>query len=211
MPSRPQLNLRQSVGLGAVNDPADVRAVQAALSVVVPGGDLRPDGVCGPDTIAAIQAYQATFLRASDGRCEPGDRTFRRLRSDLADAPPAVRAAEWDGDPEAWSEEKKLASLHPTFRAGVSAMLAELRGDGFAPTLTCGWRAGGPGFGFQNAQLPEGTPNAWAAELGDAGHAGFPEALGAAAQRQGYGVAEGRVQGLGNRELRRIRRESGLG
>lgn len=217
MSSRPQLNLRQSVGQGGVNDPADVRVVQAALSAVVPT-DLRPDGVCGPATIEGIRRYQASFLRAPDGLCDPGGRTLRRLRADFAKAPAAARSAEWEGPPEGWSQAKKLASLNPTFRAGVVAILDELRGAGFAPTIACGWRAleAGGVFRLQNAQLPDGTPNAWAAdvvEIQGSGGDTFEAALSAATLRQGFvgGEAKARVQGLGNPELRRIRRESGLG
>ena len=76
-----------------------------------------------------------------------------------------------------------------------------------------------PGQGWQ--PLAEASPGRYRAALAFATSGEVEPApvmvrvlarsLPAAAQRQGYGVAEGRVLGLGNRELRRIRRESGLG
>lgn len=66
--------LRGSVGRGGQNQASDVRAVQAALGI-------GADGKCGPQTIAAIEAYQRDTLGLAkpDGRVDPGGNTEQRL------------------------------------------------------------------------------------------------------------------------------------
>jgi hypothetical protein len=76
MPEGPQLH--GSVGKGGKNAPEDVTLVQQLL--VDRGEDPGPvDGVVGPRTIAAIEAFQGRFLARPDGRVDPGGRTIREL------------------------------------------------------------------------------------------------------------------------------------
>lgn len=78
-----------SVGRGGKNAANDVSAVQAALGIAA-------DGQCGPQTIAAIEAFQRTLGQARpDGRVDAGGGTERALaggskKSAAAAAPPAA-------------------------------------------------------------------------------------------------------------------------
>ncbi|HKU96606.1 MAG TPA: peptidoglycan-binding domain-containing protein [Vineibacter sp.] len=78
--------IRGSVGLGGVNQRADVQLVQRLLNAVPqakggPQSALTPDGQCGPMTNAAIRQFQAKNLvgMAADGRVDPGGRTEQAL------------------------------------------------------------------------------------------------------------------------------------
>lgn len=86
------LGLHSSVGLGGNNRESDVLMVQNALKDhgVSPG---PLDRICGRRTIAAIEHFQAGFLRKPDGRVDPGGSTWRRLHS--PSAPKGIR----DGSP----------------------------------------------------------------------------------------------------------------
>src|SRR5689334_5173442 len=65
--------LTGSVGRGGRNAPKDVSAVQTALGIAA-------DGQCGPQTIAAIEAYQRSHrLPTVDGRVDPGGATARSM------------------------------------------------------------------------------------------------------------------------------------
>ena len=217
--------IEAAVGEGGANRAGDVRTVQWLLLRIGidPGGI---DGVAGPRLIAAIRAAQDRFGIEPDGRIDPGGATLARLRA----AP-----ARWDGDSSSWSQERKLASLHPTFRPRVSAVIARLRIERFRPVIVYGWRSvdvqqrlfrAGTSrvrFSFHNAQTPGGLPAAWAADLVDErwywrepdAHVFF-RALGKAAKAEGL-VWGGdwkfrdwaHVQGRPNGDLAAVRRESG--
>ncbi len=73
--------LSGAVGRGGKNASGDVRAVQAALGIPV-------DGQCGPQTIAAIVAFQKKLGQsAPDGRVDAGGATERALAGKGAPAP----------------------------------------------------------------------------------------------------------------------------
>ena len=68
-----------SVGTNGKNNKADVQAVQTALNLRAKAG-LTPDGKCGPQTVAAIMAYQKTLGTIKpDGLVQPGRSTARAL------------------------------------------------------------------------------------------------------------------------------------
>src|SRR6185503_2617421 len=68
-----------TVGWKGKNNPADVQAVQYALNEKANAG-LNVDGKCGPKTIYAIKAYQATLGGFKpDGLITPGKSTARAL------------------------------------------------------------------------------------------------------------------------------------
>lgn len=72
------MKLNGSVGIGGNNIRPDVVAVQTLLAQ----RGQRPgaaDGVCGPKTIGAIRAFQATFLRMPDGLISVNGPTWQRL------------------------------------------------------------------------------------------------------------------------------------
>lgn len=223
-----------SVGQGGRNVAADVMLVQRLLQ----GRGFPPgaiDGRCGPQTVAAIKRFQASFLPAPDGLIEPGKRSWQRL---TAATPAAANLAQWMGDSAQWPQEKKLASMKPELAVKVRQVLVALSAKGFQPKVFYGWRsvtvqarlfAEGKSkvrFSFHNAQRPDGTPLSYAADIIDARYAwtsqaetsGFWKALGEAAKAQGL-VWGGdwvsfrdwaHVQLVANSELARVKRESGL-
>ncbi len=74
------LSLGASVGKDGRNEFEDVQAVQAALNRKAKAG-LDVDGLCGPLTIAAINAFQRSIgFTEPDGLIEPGKTTERALQ-----------------------------------------------------------------------------------------------------------------------------------
>ena len=72
------VKLNGSVGMGGNNIRPDVVTVQTLLAQ----RGQRPgaaDGICGPRTIGAIRAFQATFLRMPDGLISVNGPTWQRL------------------------------------------------------------------------------------------------------------------------------------
>jgi len=228
--------LKGSVGLGGVNLRDDVMTVQALLkSVGVDPG--RIEGHCGPRTVASIQAFQKRFLPHGDGRVDPNVFTWKKLTG-APGRPPAAVQSEWSGDSSQWIQEKKLRSLDPLLRPKVQAVLVALRNQGFQPKIFFGWRSVAVQhdlylkgrtkvqFSFHNAQKPDGTPNAYAADIVDvrwgwekpAEEHGFWTALGKAAKDVGLvwggdwksfpDVAH--VQSRQNSELAAVKKASGL-
>jgi peptidoglycan L-alanyl-D-glutamate endopeptidase CwlK len=238
-----------SVGEGGANNEADVRLVQQLLSAA--GFDPKGiDGDYGSNTRSAIIAFQKTFLSNPDGRIDPGGRTIGRLEqagsggahaSPAAPSAPAAPASkpitDWSGDSSQWTQEKKLASLEPSFRPKIERVIAKLKADGFQPKIVFGWRSvqvqaklkregkTKVSFSFHNAQKRDGTPNAWAVDIVDTRWAWnepdchkFFRALGDAGKAEGL-VWGGdwktfrdwaHLQGRQNSELAAVKRESGL-
>ena len=237
--------LTAAVGANAPNKHDDVAVVQSLLQSngCDPG---KIDGNCGPKTIAAIQKFQARYMAVPDGRVDPHGLTWQKLTGTISPLPPAPpvpavhpsTTTEWTGDSSRWPQEKKLASLEPRLRSLVPPILEKLRAQGFQPKIFFGWRsvevqreivARGDSkvlFSFHNAQKPDGTPNAYAADIVDArwgwepaaAQNGFWVALGAAAKS--YGLVWGgdwqsfkdvaHIQSRQNSELGATKKESGL-
>jgi hypothetical protein len=115
-----------------------------------------------------------------DGRVDVDGATWRRLNVPGRPGParPALRE-DWSGDSARWTQEKKLRSLDPQLRPKVQTVLAKLTARGFRPKIFFGWRSvavqqelvrlgrSTVRFSFHNAQLPDGTLNAYAAEIVD--------------------------------------------
>ena len=66
------------VGAGGVNRHIDVRAVQTLLNKSGPA-KLPVDGICGLQTVFAIQRFQKASRITPDGRVEPSGPTWHRL------------------------------------------------------------------------------------------------------------------------------------
>ncbi|QWV94205.1 M15 family metallopeptidase [Geomonas oryzisoli] len=225
------VHLVDSVGEGGRNYTIDVLRVQTILKSK--GYGLAPGrGICGADTIAAIKKFQASFMAHPTGLIEPYSDSLRKL----SDASHAL--FEWSGDSSQWSQEKKLKSVAPNLRSKLQPVLEHLHSAGFRPHIYYGWRSvsvqlalyssgrSKVKFSFHNAQLPDGTPNSYAADIidsrfgwtGQAEIAGFWSALGNAAKSLGLiwggdwssfrDVAH--VQLLPNSRLQSIKQESGL-
>ena len=203
-------SISASVGVGGVNNEADVEIVQQLLKDA--GFDPGPvDGDFGDLTRKAILNFQKSFMSNPDGRIDPGGGTLKRLApAGNAGAPsspssaPSSGITDWSGDSSKWPQDKKLASLEPAFRAKVERVIAKLKADGFQPTIVFGWRSvavqkklkaegkSKVSFSFHNAQKPDGTPNALAVDLCDTRWAWkepdchkFFKALGAAGKAEG--------------------------
>jgi hypothetical protein len=73
--------IKGSVGRGGKNNSPDVQAIQKALNTKMKAG-LAVDGNCGPQVIAAIEAFQKALGQLKpDGRIDPGRGTARALAS----------------------------------------------------------------------------------------------------------------------------------
>jgi peptidoglycan hydrolase-like protein with peptidoglycan-binding domain len=161
------------------------------------------DGICGTMTISAIRSFQSRVLSDPDGLIQPGKITWKSLTkgSELVSNPDC---GQWSGDSSKWSQEKKLKSLTPDLRPKVAAVLEGLRNRGYQPIVFYGWRSvkvqqelvrqgnSTVRFSFHNAQLTDGTPDAYAADIVDqrylwneeAETSGFWKALGEEAKKQ---------------------------
>jgi peptidoglycan hydrolase-like protein with peptidoglycan-binding domain len=90
-PSIIQRSISASVGRGGINRPDDAHAVQLLLNTFIVAGrlpgiqPLTMDGVSGPKTIAAIEAFQRVFvgMNSPDGRVDPGGRTLEKLNGSI--------------------------------------------------------------------------------------------------------------------------------
>ena len=168
---------------------------------------------------------------------EPNRNTWTRLASTNG-APTKPALFEWGGDSTQWSQEKKNRSLTLPLRPKVKAVVDALKRRGFSPTIFYGWRSVATQlqlyrlgntkvkFSFHNVQKPNGTPNAYAADIIDSRHgwskqaetAGFWKALGEEAKKQGLywggdwaDFRDGaHVQLLPNSDLAKVKRQSGL-
>lgn len=128
--------------------------------------------------------------------------------------------------------------MNPAFRTKVQLLLARLSELGFQPKVFYGWRSIAVQtelykkgrtkvrFSFHNAQLPDGTPNAYAADIIDRRYAWenkpeakkFFETLGVEAKKLGliWGGAwksfpdEAHVQFYDNEFLAKVKKQSGL-
>jgi len=84
--------IKQSVGEGGKNDPADVTLVQKLLNAKYKLG-VSEDGKMGPKTIAAIKQFQLKVVKIAnpDGRIDPGGKSWTALAAGAAatTTPPA--------------------------------------------------------------------------------------------------------------------------
>lgn len=200
------VTIAKSVGVQGSNLPPDVGIIQSLLNAAGATPRLAVDQRVGPRTIAAIQAYQAKFMKNPDGRIDPDGTTLKRLNGTAAPrAKQPVEKTEWTGDSSLWSQEKKLLSMNPEMAKKVKAVLKTLEKESFKPKIFFGWRSvkvqlelyksGNTTvkFSFHNAQTKQGVPNAFAADIIDSRWAwsdaaqtnGFWTSLGAAAKKEG--------------------------
>jgi uncharacterized protein (TIGR02594 family) len=111
--------IKQSVGEGGKNDPADVTLVQKLLNAKYKLG-VGEDGKIGPKTIAAIKQFQLKVVKLPnpDGRIDPGGKSWKTLSAGTA-APVAPAATETPTAP--------VATVTPT-----SGMITAAVGEGGA-------------------------------------------------------------------------------
>jgi hypothetical protein len=246
MPINRSVFITQSVGSGGVNHALDVQTVQAQLNAQMPRSMVRlvVSGQADSATVAAIRNFQSVVvgLRHPDGRVDPAGKTLAALNNPASEARwgrgTVADNSKWSGDSARWTQEKKLESMNPDFREKVKGVVAALKQRGFQPKIFYGWRSvavqqelvrtgrSKVRFSFHNAQKPDGTPNAYAADVIDqrwgwkaaAETNGFWTALGQEARSRGLvwggdwttfkDVAH--IQGRQNNELAAVKRESGL-
>jgi len=132
--------IHASVGRGGVNRPEDVRIVQELLNKQTrpPMQLLQVDGMAGPKTIAAIEAFQRNTLSLlhPDGRVDPNGRTLIALSSNASVPPPTTssfclptglgRAGLMEAD-----FERAARTLQCETAAIKAVAEVECRGDGF--------------------------------------------------------------------------------
>ena len=159
------------------------------------------------------------------------------LLPESADNAPATSGSNWSGDSARWTQQKKILSMQPTLRPLVQGVIDGLAKRGFQPSIFFGWRSVAVQleiykkhhtkvkFSFHNAQMKDGTPNAYAADIIDkrwawsaaAAKHGFWKALGEEAKKQGlYWGGDWKkpdwahVQLVPNSQLKKKKKESGL-
>ena len=227
------ITINSSVGRGGKNLKPDTRKIQKILNEVFPATPLQVDGDVGQKTIRRIERFPRRFTQNPEGRVAPNGRPLTRLNN----AAPGMQP-DWRGDSSKWPEDKKLASLDSKMRAKTKRVLASLRDEGYKPKIFFAWRsvavqqelvANGNStvrFSFHNAQMKNGTPKAYAADIIDkrwawtdaAEENGFWEALGRAAKTEDLFWGGNwrnfkdwaHIQLFPNRKLSEIKKESGL-
>jgi peptidoglycan hydrolase-like protein with peptidoglycan-binding domain len=131
--------IQASVGRGGVNRPEDVRMVQELLNKHTrpPMQLLQVDGMAGPKTIAAIEAFQRHNLSMihPDGRVDPDGRTLIALSSNASVPLPTSSFRLPTGPGRAGLMEADFERAARTLQceiAGIKAVAeVESRGDGF--------------------------------------------------------------------------------
>ena len=131
-----------------------------------------------------------------------------------------------------------MRSMNPLLRQKVHAVIKALQARGFQPKVFYRWRSVGVQldlykkgnskvkFSFHNAQMPDGTPNSYAADIIDSRYgwsseaqtSGFWKALGEKAKKEGlYWGGDwssfrdwAHVQLVDNEQLAAVKRGSGL-
>ena len=79
------VEISASVGRGGINRQPDVLMVQKVLMARGQTNLACATGVCDASTVAAIVAFQAAFMRMSDGKIDPGGITWRHLSAAFTD------------------------------------------------------------------------------------------------------------------------------
>jgi hypothetical protein len=137
-------SISASVGRNGVNRPDDVRLVQELLNRRAGASQplLGVDGLIGPRTVAAIEAFQRNALGMAkpDGRVDPGGRTFAALDQGAATASAAETAN--GGLPlsggGALLKDADLANAAEALNCEVACVKAvaevESQGSGFLPS-----------------------------------------------------------------------------
>jgi peptidoglycan L-alanyl-D-glutamate endopeptidase CwlK len=234
------IRIMNSVGKKGKNNNKDVKKIQSLLTKR--GMKLgRIDGICGLRTLKAIITFQKGFMRLPDGLIEVNGKSWKKLNSSNsknATKSQQTKSGYWSGDSSKWSQDKKLKSLNFDFRTKVKTVIKNLKNKGYEPKIFYGWRSvavqkklkqsgrSKVSFSFHNAQLKDGTPNSYAADIIDrrwgwsneAQKNDFWEALGREAKAVGLvwggdwkslkDVAH--IQGKRNGQLATIKKQSGL-
>lgn len=145
------MGIQQSVGQGGVNRPEDATIVQRLLNQNGYRPELRVDGVCGKQTVAAIRWFQerAVQLRNPDGRVDPGGRTWNALQKrDTSQTVPQAGAI----TPEGRRDFRELRRQHVggsvkengTTTKIIDALVPRLAGTDL--TIISGWLSDGDLF-----------------------------------------------------------------
>jgi hypothetical protein len=132
-------DILKSVGVGGVNNKADVIIVQKLLNKHAAALGLLPlstEGDCGPKTIAAIRAFQTAVLGVPDpnGRADPGGRTITALNA--APVNLLSGAAYWHANQARFANSAAVGDLATDFRDKVTRFIAAMRSGGASVTVT---------------------------------------------------------------------------
>lgn len=132
-------DIAQSVGVGGVNDKADVTIVQKLLNRHVSALGLMAlttEGNLGPKTIATIKAFQTAILGVRDpnGRADPAGRTITALNAPVANN--LSGAAWWHANQARYANSAAISDLAPEFREPVARFIAAMRAAGATVTVT---------------------------------------------------------------------------
>jgi hypothetical protein len=130
-----------SVGSGGVNKAADVTTVQKLLNQYLTAQEeplLDVSGTIDPDTILAIQGYQADVvgLPAPDGRIDPGGKTWKALDSGQGFNPALSGKAWWNANQATYPNSNKLEDLAKPFGDNAAKFVQALKDAGASVTIS---------------------------------------------------------------------------
>lgn len=142
--------IRASVGRGGVNHHDDVVLVQQLLNVHVASFGLpmlSVDGDAADNTVKAIRRYQRDVVGISqtDGRIDPGGRTWRALAAGQmvqpagvpdGGPPPLSGEAWWHSNQARFPNSNSISTLVPPFQGRVRAFIDAMQQAGAAISVS---------------------------------------------------------------------------
>jgi len=134
-------SISASVGSGGANKKADVVTVQKLLNQYLAAQEEPPlsaSGTIDPDTILAIQAYQADVVGIAnpDGRIDPGGKTWKALDSGQGFSPKFSGAPWWNANQAKYPNSDKVADLAKPFGDNAARFIKALTDAGASVTIS---------------------------------------------------------------------------
>jgi len=120
------------VGRGAPNNSSDVKTVQTLLnkfSSKAGFSKLKEDGLFGPKTEAALQAFQRKVMNASSPKkvIEPGGDVLKNLNTRVRDTKNLSGSKWFDNNQNKYRTSKSLSDLEPGFQRKVRSFISAMR------------------------------------------------------------------------------------
>jgi hypothetical protein len=132
-------DIGKSVGVGGVNNRADIVIVQKLLNLHIAAlglPALTTEGNIGPKTIAAIKRFQTVILGVPDpnGRADPGGRTIIALNAPSGSQ--LSGAAWWHANQGLYPNSASISDLAPDFGDKAKRFIATMRAGGASVSVS---------------------------------------------------------------------------
>jgi peptidoglycan hydrolase-like protein with peptidoglycan-binding domain len=120
------------VGRGAPNNSSDVKTVQTLLNKFTSQAGfskLKEDGLLGPRTEAALQAFQRKVMNASSPKkvIEPGGDVLKHLNARIRDLKNLSGSKWFDNNQNKYPTSKSLSDLEPGIQRKVRSFVSAMR------------------------------------------------------------------------------------